>query len=358
MSHKLLQRQLKKHLGEFQNDPRLTAFLKAVGESYEHFDRDRQLLERSMNISSEELREANKSISNEINKQQLAIIQLIESLENLNIDIEDNKDITSNLLAIAEKVKEQTQIKKEIEKKLQDNINHLKKINHDLDQFAYVVSHDLKAPLRAISSLAEWIEEDAGDKLSEDSHRNLQLLKGRVLRMEKLIHGILAYAKAGKIKGDHKLIDSATFVHEVVEILSTNNAFHCAFSGEWPIFETDTIRLHQVLLNLISNAIKHNDKETTLIQINCLTHPTHCEISITDNGPGIEPEYHQKIFVLFQTLTTRDQFESTGIGLSIVKKIIEEQGGEIHVRSKIGEGTTFTFTWPFEPIQPIKTSTL
>lgn len=358
MSHKLLQRQLNKHLGEFQHDPRLAAFLKAVGESYEHFDRDRQLLERSMNISSEELREANESISNEINKQQLAILQLIESLENLNINLENNTDISSNLLAIAEKVKEETQIKKEIEKKLQDNINHLKKINHDLDQFAYVVSHDLKAPLRAISSLAEWIEEDTGDKLSEDSRKNLQLLKGRVLRMENLIHGILAYAKAGKIKGDNKLIDSAAFVHEVVEILSTNNSFHCTFSGEWPVFETDTIRLHQVLLNLISNAIKHNNKQDPRIQINCLTHPTHCQISITDNGPGIETEYHQKIFVLFQTLTTRDQFESTGIGLSIVKKIIEEQGGEIHVQSKMGEGTTFSFSWPFEPNQPIKTTTL
>lgn len=357
MAHKLLQRQLNKHLGDIQNEPRLQAFLKAVGESYEHFDRDRQLLERSMNISSEELKEANDSIRKEIKKQQLAILRLVESLENLNMEEVKSEDLTSNLLAIAEKVKEETSIKKYIEKQLQENVTHLKKINQDLDQFAYVVSHDLKAPLRAISSLAEWIEEDAGESLSTDSRKNLQLLKGRVQRMENLIHGILAYAKAGKIKGNNKLIDTEAFTHEIVEILATNSTFTCTFSGEWPIIETDTIRLHQVLLNLISNAIKHNDKKEIHIELNCQMKSGNIQLSITDNGPGIEPEYHEKIFVLFQTLTTRDQFESTGIGLSIVKKIIEEQGGEIQVKSSMGKGTSFIFTWPTERIANHKTKT-
>lgn len=344
---KLITRQVQKFLGERSNDPELQRFISAVAESYEHYERDRVLIERSMSVSSEEMRELNIKLKKETDEHKLALQQLTDTLKLLDLDNKKlNPDEELNLLTVTDIIKKESAKRKIAEEQLKRNVRNLEKINKDLDQFAYVVSHDLKAPLRAIASLAEWIEEDSEGKLTPETQRNLQLLRGRVLRMENLIHGILAYTKAGKIKGNTQLINTAGFINEVVDILNPPPSIKVELEGEWPDIETDTVRFHQIISNLVSNAIKYIDKPKGLIRIKNVTLEECCQITVEDNGPGIEEEYHQKIFQLFQTLYTRDEIESTGIGLSIVKKIIEEQGGKIWVDSIPGKGTSFTFTWP------------
>jgi len=344
--NKLLQKQIEKHLGEKANDPQVKKFIAAVSSSYDQYERDKILAERSLALSSMEMNELNAKLLKESKDQKQALKKLTESLNLLNHKFESNDDIHSNILSISETIKKESERRIIAEEQLKKNLSNLEKINRDLDQFAYVVSHDLKAPLRAIASLAEWIEEDSEEHLSEETKKNLQLLRGRVHRMENLIHGILAYTKAGKIKGEQHIIHTGQYLQEIIDFLNPPPNISINISGEWPSIETDTIRLHQVFSNLISNAVKYIDKPKGEINISCIFLENCCQFSVEDNGPGIEEEYHQKIFGLFQTLSARDQVESTGIGLSIVKKIIEEQGGKIWLQSENGKGTRFTFTWP------------
>lgn len=344
---KLLDKQINKLLGDRANDPSLQRFLNAVRESYDHYERDRKLIERSMAISSEEMRELNAKLTHETTEHKMAMQKLLETVKLLDLNFKSSdENLSNNIIEVADIIKTESAKRKHAEKSLKQNVKNLEKINKDLDQFAYVVSHDLKAPLRAIASLAEWIEEDSSDNISDDTKRNLTLLRGRVQRMENLIHGILAYTKASKLKGETQIISSSTFIQEIIDILHPPPSIEVKFSGDWPEIETDTIRFHQVISNLISNSIKYIDKPKGIIRINNIVLEQCCQITIEDNGPGIEEEYHQKIFQIFQTLSSRDQVESTGIGLSIVKKIVEEQGGKIWVDSIPGKGTSFTFTWP------------
>jgi light-regulated signal transduction histidine kinase (bacteriophytochrome) len=350
MFHKLLEKQIKKHISNnLADDVCIQAFLQAVNESYQHFDKDRDIIERAMETSSTELTDANRKLRIESIETKNALDKLKESLkilqedepELLNTNIED-----LNLNDLADIIRKETERRKEAEAMLMSNVRNLEKSNKELDQFAYVVSHDLKAPLRAIASLAEWIEEDLDDKITPESLANLELLRGRVLRMESLIHGILAYSKAGKNKGELKIIDLNKLIFDIVDSINPSSNIKINIQPHLPSIECEETKLHQVLGNLISNAIKYMDKPFGKINICYLDLEGMCQISIEDNGPGIEKEYHNRIFVIFQTLFARDEVESTGIGLSIVKKIIEDQGGKIWVESELGKGSKFIFTWP------------
>lgn len=227
----------------------------------------------------------------------------------------------------------------------QTHVN-LENRNRELDQFSYVVSHDLKAPLRAIANLSEWLEEDLEDKLTEDTKKQMDLLRGRVHRMEALINGLLQYSRVGRIKGDLETVDVGTLLTQVLDSLDPPSEFTIKIEGEMPTLVTESLPLQQVFINLISNAIKHHDRSDGKIIISVEERDKFYQFAVADDGPGIAPEYHQKIFGIFQTLTARDLQENTGIGLSIVKKIIEHQGGKIRVESAVGQGTTFYFTWP------------
>ncbi|MFY0675235.1 MAG: PAS domain S-box protein [Bacteroidia bacterium] len=237
---------------------------------------------------------------------------------------------------------------KEWEITLQDYTESLEKINAELDQFAYVVSHDLKAPLRAINNLSTWIEEDLEGKLDDETQDQFNLLRGRVHRMEGLINGILEYSRAGRIKANNQQIETQKVVEELCDTLKTSDSINFEIAGTFPDLYTEKVALEQVLSNLISNAIKYNDKEETNVKVSCLPKAGFVEFSVSDNGPGIKESYFEKIFVIFQTLQARDQFESTGVGLAIVKKIIEDKNGKIWLESEVGKGTTFYFTWPIE----------
>ena len=243
--------------------------------------------------------------------------------------------------------------KQTIEKKngqLVQTNDELKRANLELNQFAYVVSHDLKAPLRGISTLASFIEEDLEEDWTSESKKditqNIGMLKGRITRMGNLINGILEYSRIGRIEGKKELLDLKKILPETIQLIAPPSNFSIKLPSYLPSLNASKIALQQVFQNLLSNAIKYNDKSKGQIEIESNDLVGFFQFKIKDNGPGIPVQYHQKIFQIFQTLQPRDQVESTGIGLSIVEKIIKEQGnGKIWVEPTRGEGTTFVFTW-------------
>jgi len=222
----------------------------------------------------------------------------------------------------------------------------LKKKNDELNRFSYIVSHDLKSPLRAIRNLSNWIEEDFEGVIPLEILNHLVLLKGRVNRMEALIDGVLEYSNANKIKYEEVQVELNELIKESIALNNIIPQVSISINVDELSFITKKIKLEQVLYNLINNAIKFNNYEFPKLTINAVKKEHEIEISITDNGPGIAEEFHETIFEIFRTLNSRDSKESVGIGLSIVKKFVEEEGGKIWITSKLGEGTTFYFTWP------------
>jgi PAS domain S-box-containing protein len=225
-------------------------------------------------------------------------------------------------------------------------IHELHSANEELTNFAYVVSHDLKAPLRGVGSLADWLVSDYADKLDDQGREYLALMKGRVSRMDALIDGILEYSRVGRVKETRVAVDLNTLVADIIHLLAPPPAVQITVEGPLPTVIGERTRLQQVFQNLISNAIKHLDKPEGRIHIACADAGDAWQLSVADNGPGIEARHHERIFQLFQVLTARDQKENTGVGLALVRKIVEFYGGRVWLESRPGEGSTFFFTLP------------
>lgn len=225
-------------------------------------------------------------------------------------------------------------------------IQELESVNEELTNFAYVVSHDLKAPLRAIGSLADWIAADQQDRLDAEGQGHLSLLIQRVRRMDALIDGVLHYSRVGRIYAAAVEVDLNEVLHEVIDSLAPPAHIAVRIAPGLPSIRTEKTAIRQVLQNLIANAIRYLDKPQGRIEIDCADQGESWRFSVADNGPGIEARHFERIFQLFQTLNPRDRVESTGVGLSIVKKIVEQYGGLVWVESVPGQGSTFFFTLP------------
>lgn len=218
----------------------------------------------------------------------------------------------------------------------------------ELDQFAYVASHDLKAPLRGIGNLAQWIQDDVGDRLEGESVEHLRLLQKRVQRMEALIDGILTYSRAGRVKKEPERVDTDSLVREVVELVVPPDGADVEIQDGMPTIHAEMVPLQQVFMNLIGNAVKFSSaaRSSVKVTVGWRDLGDAYEFSVRDNGPGIPPEYQERIWTIFQTLAPRDRVEGTGVGLSVVKKIVESRGGRVSVESVPGKGATFRFILP------------
>jgi PAS domain S-box-containing protein len=228
----------------------------------------------------------------------------------------------------------------------QQNQADLEQRNRDLDSFVHIVSHDLKAPLRAVANLSQWIEEDLEGALTTANQQQMTLLRSRVHRMEATIEGLLEYARIGRTDDTNELVVVAQLLAEVLESLAPPPTFTIAIAPNLPTLYAKRLLLSQVFANLIGNGIKHHDRSDGTIHISIAEQRDFYEFAIADDGAGIDPDYHAKIFTIFQAVNPQNRSDSTGIGLAIVQKIIEAEGGKIWLESQVGKGTTFYFTWP------------
>ncbi len=268
------------------------------------------------------------------NEQDNYALFTIQDVTDANIQLAQFRTIKEDLL------------KKEID--LETVILEAKRINGELEQFAQVVSHDLKAPLRGIQNLADWILATLEDTVTEESKVHLQLLKERTLRMQVMIDAILNYSK--NIGGEQKieLVDSKTLIEEIIQEISPPPSFNFQINLNMPEFYTHRTRLKQVFANLVGNAVKHHNRKDGIVEITVHDTGETFEFIVKDDGPGIDSSYQKNIFVIFQTASKKLSQENTGIGLAIVKKIVQDHKGNIELESSPGTGSQFRFTWPKE----------
>ena len=257
--------------------------------------------------------------------------------------------IMAHAVDVTSKVHARQQIERKAEE-LTRLTSELEQSNRELDQFAYVASHDLKAPLRGIANLAAWIEEDIGDRITGESLEHMRLLKGRVNRMEGLIEGILAYSRAGRVRERIETVNVGALLAETIELLAAPPTMTISVAPDMPTIESERTPLQQVFINLIGNAIKYSGREDATIGIRVRPDGDKCYcFTVEDNGVGIAPQHHDKVWEIFQVLAPRDKVEGTGIGLSVVRKLVETRGGRAWLESQPGQRTAFHFTWPKRP---------
>lgn len=231
-------------------------------------------------------------------------------------------------------------------KVLSENISLLERKNSELDQFAHIVSHDMKAPLRGIDNVVTWIEEDHWEELPVKVREYLELIKSRIVRGENLIHGILSYSRVGQYELEKEEVDLNQMMQEIKENLPLRQGLKLVVQPNLPVLFTQRIPLMQIFSNLVGNAIKYHDKQKGKIKIYHRENGLNYHFYIEDDGPGISENYHDKIFTIFQTLNGTDAFQSTGVGLAIVKKILDDRNQKIELHSEPGKGSIFEFSWP------------
>lgn len=224
-------------------------------------------------------------------------------------------------------------------------IEALERTNAELDQFAYAASHDLRAPLRGIANLAAWIEEDLGTAAPKKVREHIAMLKGRAARMDRLIRGLLELARVGRARQKPERVDVTELLHETIDLLSPPPASRILIIGAMPTLFAERYALQQVLLNLIGNAIQHSGKQDVVVRITSIEGPDEVELSIADDGVGIPPELQAQCWEVFQTLQSRDVVDTPGIGLAIVKKQVEANGGRAWFVPRPKQGVDVRFTW-------------
>jgi signal transduction histidine kinase len=228
--------------------------------------------------------------------------------------------------------------------------------NRALDEFAHAISHDLKAPLRSVANYARWIEEDLGGQLTGEPRAHMELLRSQVERMRAMISAVLAYSRSVRTRMPPEVVNTKAIVEEVIALLDPPESVTIEVAPSMPTFTAEAAPLRQVLLNLIGNAVKHSRRPDTRVWVSARDIGYAYEFAVRDNGPGIPLRARDKIWMLFHTLrprTTQDAGDDgTGVGLAIVRQLVELQGGTAWVESEEGKGATFHFLWPKQSESP------
>ncbi|GHE04110.1 hypothetical protein U879_01625 [Defluviimonas sp. 20V17] len=236
--------------------------------------------------------------------------------------------------------------RKAAEARLLAALAELERSNADLDDFAYVASHDLKAPLRVIDNASLWLEEDLAQHLTDDTRESMDLLRGRVRRMEKLLDDLLAYSRVGRVPEVSRMVTGVELVEDLRGLTNLPEGFRLETRGDFAALRLPNMPLRNVLLNLVSNAFKHHDKPTGTVCLSVEDLGDQLRFEVADDGPGIAPEFHERVLRMFHTLRPRDEVEGSGMGLAMVKKYVEFAGGRLEILSDGTRGTRFAFTWP------------
>lgn len=274
--------------------------------------------------------------------------EMVEQIPNL-----DRSDELGDLARAADRLKvqsEETQRllveSQRLATELETQAAALAKSNEDLDSFAYVASHDLKSPLRAIDNVSKWIAEDAGEVLPEKSKEHLDVLRQRVGRMESLLDDLLAYSRAGRMNELAGSVEVHRLVDEIPSLIDWPSDATLEIEGTLPTVTAEETVFQRIFLNLITNAVKYRSQEPLQIRVKSKELEETYEFSVADNGMGIAGEFHESIFKMFRRLHRQSDIEGTGMGLSLVQKLVGAGGGRVWVESAEGEGATFRFTWP------------
>jgi len=236
--------------------------------------------------------------------------------------------------------------RKKAEQRHMNLLEELEKSNQELKEFAYIVSHDLKTPLRGITTIIKFIADDYADKFDENGRKQVELLENRAERMHNLIDGVLRYSRIGRENEEKEQVNLNFLVPEIVDLIAPPEKISITIEEELPEIMCERTRIAQVFQNLIDNAVKYMDKPEGVIKIGCLQDGDFLKFRVADNGPGIEEKHFDRIFKVFETLNRQDYVDSTGIGLTVAKKVINIYGGDIWVESEFGKGSTFYFTLP------------
>ncbi|RYE78881.1 MAG: PAS domain-containing sensor histidine kinase, partial [Myxococcales bacterium] len=237
-------------------------------------------------------------------------------------------------------------LRKRVDQERERLVEELTRSNQALDQFAHVASHDLRAPLRGLANLATWIEEDLGEVVTDEARERFELMRGRVGHLDRMITGLLDFATAGRTQAEPEAIDSRTLLTQVVELLAPPAHLTLTLGEPMPTFVTERLPLQQVLMNLLGNAIKYTPQADATLRVDATGEGSFVHFTITDNGPGIDPRDHERIWGIFQKLRSRKEVEGSGIGLAVVKKVVESRGGRVWVESTLGHGATYHVLWP------------
>ncbi|QNK76544.1 two-component sensor histidine kinase [Winogradskyella sp. PAMC22761] len=342
----LLKRQIRKYLSkDLSNNKDLAVFLDAIDNSYNNFDEQSTMIQRAMSISSDELFTANRKLQEEAREQKELIDKLkdvINTLKFYNIKEEEKADaVELSGSDLVDFIDDQTKEIIEMNKQKEALLNELAYQNQELNDYAHMVSHDLKSPLRSIDTLTTWLKEDYQGAFDANGEKSLNLIRTNVQKMDTLINGILEYSTIGKDQIEVYDVNLNKLLFNILSVIEVPEHIKITKSN-LPTIKGDKYRLQQLFQNLIVNAIVYNDKENGIIKIGATDRGDFWEFYVEDNGKGIDEIYFNKIFKTFEKLENRP--ESTGIGLSIVKKIVDLYEGKIWLHSKINEGTTFYFT--------------
>jgi len=296
-------------------------------------------------VRSAQMLTATQNILEDFSEEKIRFAQLQTATLNILDDSEAEKALLKQSQRAFLNILEDIELEKD---KVADAYERIGAVNKELQEFAYVASHDLKAPLRVIDNASKWLEEDLQAHLTDETRDNMNLLRGRVRRMEKLLDDLLQYSSIGRSTDERyaEIIAGNELMENILELLSPSKCFAVHHSPSFANIRVHRMPLQQILMNLISNAIKHHDKKSGRIDVTVDDSGTDHVFAVKDDGPGIHSQFHDQVFKMFQTLKPRDQVEGSGMGLAMVRKNVEAFGGTLDLESSEGQGSTFRFTWP------------
>lgn len=287
-----------------------------------------------------QLLQSNEQLATEAKRHATAKEQLAQRTDELQAS---NEDLTESNHRLALEIDE----RKAVQLRLAAMTQELQRSNEDLESFAYTASHDLRAPLRGIGNLIGWIREDLGDKVDEDAESKFSLMTDRVQRMERMLEDLLQYSRIGRTDLQEAEFQPEQKIREAFDLLNAEQRFELEIPGPLPTLSGTPIAFQQVVANVIGNAIKHHDGETGRIRVYSTRQDAFVRITIADDGPGIPEQYRERVFALFQTLKSRDSVEGSGMGLAIVRRVLDVAGGKVSITGNDhGRGASVHIDWP------------